>query len=52
MQIKKNSYKIGGDYDPKKAAIMKGLEAQIKKVKGTPAAKALVKKYRKISGVT
>lgn len=36
--------------DPKKAAMMKSLEAQIKKVKGTPAAKPLVEQYRKLTG--
>ena len=44
-------YKKGGKYDPKKAAMMKGLEAKIKKAKGTPAAAALVKKYRELTGV-
>ena len=48
MKPKKN-YKIG-KYDPKKAAMMKSLEAQIKKVKGTPAAKPLVEQYRKLTG--
>jgi len=38
-------------YDPKKQAMLKGLEEKIAKVKGTPAAKPLVEKYRKISGV-
>lgn len=42
-------YGKGGDYDPKKAAMMKGLEEEIKKAKGTPAAKALVEKYRKLA---
>ena len=36
-------------YDPKKQAMLKGLEEQIAKVKGTPAAKPLVDKYRKLS---
>lgn len=44
-------YKKGGKYDPKKAAMMKGLEAKIKKAKGTPAAAPLVQKYRKLTGV-
>lgn len=44
-------YNDGGKYDPKKAAMMKGLEAKIKKAKGTPAAKSLVAQYRKLSGV-
>ena len=44
-------YNNGGSYDPKKAAMMKGLEEQIKKAKGTPEAKALVDRYRKLSGV-
>lgn len=43
-------YEGGGKYDPKKAAMMKGLEAKIKKAKGTPAAKPLVDKYRKLAG--
>ena len=41
----------GGKYDPRKAAMMKGLEAKIKKAKGTPAAASLVQKYRKLTGV-
>jgi len=44
-------YQQGGNYDPKKAAMLKGLEEQIKKAKGTPEAKALVDRYRKLSGV-
>lgn len=50
MKVKK--YNKGGKGDPKKAFSSKSeaakakLEAQIKKVKGTPAAKPLVKKYR------
>lgn len=44
-------YEKGGKYDPKKAAMMKGLESKIKKAKGTPAAKSLVDQYRKLSGV-
>lgn len=44
-------YKDGGKHDPKKSAMMKGLEEKIKKAKGTPAAKPLVEKYRKLSGV-
>ena len=47
MKLKK--YGKGGDYDPKKVAMMKGLEEQIKKAKGTPAAKALVEKYKKLA---
>ena len=43
-------YMKGGSYDPKKAAMMKGLEEKIKKAKGTPQAKPLVEKYRKLSG--
>ena len=43
-------YMKGGKYDPKKAAMMKGLEAKIKKAKGTPQAKPLVDKYRKLTG--
>lgn len=46
-------YDEGGklpSYDPKKAAMMRALEAQIKKVKGTPSAKPLVEKYRKLTG--
>lgn len=43
-------YMKGGKYDPKKAAMMKGLEAKIKKAKGTPEAKPLVEKYRKLTG--
>ena len=49
----KRKYEEGGklpSYDPKKAAMMRGLEAQIKKAKGTPAAKPLVEKYRKLTG--
>ena len=46
-----SKYKKGGKYDPKKAAMMKGLEAKIKKAKGTPAAAPLVQKYRKLTGV-
>jgi len=34
----------------KKAAKMKQLEAQIAKVKGTPAAKPLVEQYRSLTG--
>jgi hypothetical protein len=49
MKLKK--YEEGGEYDPKKAAMMKALEEEIKKAKGTPEAKALVEKYRKLSGV-
>ena len=30
--------------------MMKGLEAKIKKAKGTPEAKALVAEYRKLTG--
>ena len=30
--------------------MMKGLEAKIKKAKGTPAAKPLVEQYRKLTG--
>jgi len=41
----------GGKYDPKKEAMKKGLEAKIKKAKGTPDAKALVEQYRKLTGV-
>jgi len=44
-------YKGGGNYDPKKSAMLKGLEDKIKKAKGTPEAKALVERYRKLSGV-
>ena len=44
-------YQQGGTYDPKKAAMLKGLEEQIKKAKGTPEAKALIDRYRKLSGV-
>ena len=43
-------YGMGGSYDPRKVAMMKGLEAKIKKAKGTPEAKALVAQYRKITG--
>ena len=39
-------YEKGGKYDPKKEAMKKGLEAKIKKAKGTPEAKPLVDKYR------
>lgn len=42
----------GGKYDPKKEAMKKGLEEEIKKAKGTPEAKALVEKYRKLTGVS
>lgn len=41
--------KKGGKYDPKKEAMKRGLEAKIKKAKGTPAAKPLVEKYRKLT---
>jgi len=34
----------------KKAAQIKALEAQIAKAKGTPAAKALVQRYRSMTG--
>lgn len=51
MKAIKKSYQGGGEYDPRKAAMMKGLEKEIKKAKGTPRAKALVEKYRKLSGV-
>lgn len=47
--MKGMKYEEGGKYDPRKAAMMKGLEAKIKKVKGTPAAKPLVDKYRKLT---
>ena len=40
----------GGKYDPKKAAMIKSLEAKIKEAKGTPAAKALVEQYRELTG--
>jgi len=40
----------GGKYDPRKEAMKKGLEAKIKKAKGTPAAKPLVDQYRKLTG--
>jgi len=40
----------GGKYDPRKEAMKKGLEAKIKKAKGTPAAKALVDQYRSLTG--
>jgi hypothetical protein len=43
-------YGMGGSYDPRKVAMMKGLEAKIKKAKGTPAAKPLVEQYRKLTG--
>ena len=43
-------YQVGGKHDAKKAAMMKGLEAKIKKAKGTPEAKALVDQYRKLTG--
>tara|TARA_R100000951_G_scaffold97702_2_gene87405 strand:+ start:1798 stop:2061 length:264 start_codon:yes stop_codon:yes gene_type:complete len=43
-------YGKGGDYDPRKEAMKKGLEAKIKKAKGTPAAKALVEQYKKLTG--
>jgi len=42
-------YEGGGKYDPKKEAMMKGLESKIKEAKGTPAAKPLVDKYRKLT---
>ena len=47
--MKGMKHEEGGKYDPKKAAMMKGLEAKIKKAKGTPAAKPLVDKYRKLT---
>ena len=40
----------GGKYDPRKEAMKKGLEAKIKKAKGTPAAKGLVEQYRSLTG--
>ena len=43
-------YQMGGKQDAKKVAMMKGLEAKIKKAKGTPEAKALVNQYRKLTG--
>lgn len=46
--IKKHG--MGDDYDPRKVAMMKALEAKIKKAKGTPAAKPLVEQYRKLTG--
>ena len=46
----KASFKEGGKYDPRKEAMKKGLEAKIKKAKGTPAAKPLVQQYRKLTG--
>lgn len=42
----------GGKYDARKEAMKRGLEAEIKKAKGTPEAKALVDKYRKLTGVS
>lgn len=36
-------------YDPRRQAMLRGLEEQIAKVKGTPAAKPLVEKYRKLA---
>jgi len=47
--MKGMKYEKGGKYDPKKVAMMKGLEAKIKKAKGTPAAKPLVAQYRKLT---
>ena len=49
-QDAKASFKEGGKYDPRKEAMKKGLEAKIKKAKGTPAAKPLVDQYRKLTG--
>lgn len=48
--MKGMKYEMGGSYDPRKVAMMKGLEAKIKKAKGTPAAKPLVAQYRKLTG--
>ena len=36
-------------YDPKKAAMMRGLERQIAEAKGTPAVKPLIEKYRALA---
>lgn len=43
-------YEGGGKYDARKEAMKRGLEAKIKKAKGTPAAKPLVDQYRKLTG--
>ena len=40
----------GGKYDPRKEAMKKGLEAKIKKAKGTTAAKGRVDQYRNLTG--
>ena len=50
MAGKGMKYEVGGSYDPRKVAKMKGLEAKIKEAKGTPAVKALIEEYRKLTG--
>ena len=52
MKAKKKypKYEDGAKYDAKKEAMKRGLEAKIKKAKGTPAAKPLVDQYRKLTG--
>ena len=50
MAGKGMKYNMGGSYDPRKEAMKKGLEAKIEKAKGTPAAKALIEEYRKLTG--
>ena len=48
--MKGMKYEKGGKLDPRKEAMKKGLEAKIKKAKGTAAAKPLVEQYRKLTG--
>tara|TARA_R100000231_G_scaffold101605_1_gene75578 strand:- start:809 stop:1282 length:474 start_codon:yes stop_codon:yes gene_type:complete len=48
--MKGMKYEKGGKFDPRKASMMKGLEAKIKKAKGTAAAKPLIDQYRKLTG--
>ena len=48
--MKGMKYEKGGKFDPRKEAMKKGLEAKIKKAKGTSDAKPLVEQYRKLTG--